>query len=82
MYKHRYLLCDATELLNLVLLCPFHHRLHHSGGLGISGTAHQLVITDADGRHLTGASLARPPTTAPPDVPPCPGPLGERAQWW
>ena len=31
---------------------------------------------------LTDASLARPPTTPPPDVPPCPGPKGERAQWW
>ncbi|WP_264917039.1 hypothetical protein, partial [Mycobacterium kiyosense] len=23
-----------------------------------------------------------PPTTAPPDVKPCTGPTGERAQWW
>ncbi|WP_370462751.1 hypothetical protein, partial [Mycobacterium sp. Marseille-P9652] len=22
------------------------------------------------------------PTTPPPDVPPCRGPLGERADWW
>src|SRR6195952_901641 len=26
-----------TELVNLVLLCPFHHRLHHSGGITITG---------------------------------------------
>ncbi|BBY27014.1 HNH endonuclease signature motif containing protein [Mycolicibacterium sediminis] len=71
-----------TEPSNLVLLCPFHHRLHHRGGITLTGPAEHLVVTDADGRELTGASLARPPTTPPPDVPPCPGPLGERAQWW
>ena len=70
-----------TELWNLVLLCPFHHRLHHNGGITITGPADTLVVTDEDGRTLTGASLARPPTTEPPNVPPCPGPLGERAQW-
>ncbi|BBY28436.1 HNH endonuclease signature motif containing protein [Mycolicibacterium sediminis] len=71
-----------TEPSNLVLLCPFHHRHHHRGAITITGPADHLVVTDADGRELTGASLARPPTTAPPDVPPCRGPLGERAQWW
>ncbi|MCV7424896.1 DUF222 domain-containing protein [Mycobacterium yunnanensis] len=71
-----------TDPDNLVLLCPFHHRLHHSGGITISGTATRLVVTDADGAALTGASLARPPTTPPPAVPPCTGPLGERADWW
>ncbi|WP_163717365.1 HNH endonuclease signature motif containing protein [Mycobacterium bourgelatii] len=72
----------ATELANLVLLCPFHHRLHHRGVITITGPADQLCITDSDGRVLTGASLARPPTQPPPDVPPCPGPTGERADWW
>ena len=71
-----------TELLNLVLLCPFHHRLHHSGGITISGPADHLVVTDADGQPLSGASLARPPTTPPPVVPPYKGPTGERADWW
>jgi len=71
-----------TDLDNLVLLCPFHHRLHHTGGITISGTATRLVVTDTDGSTLTGASLARPPTSPPPDVPPCTGPLGERADWW
>ncbi|MEU0494195.1 HNH endonuclease signature motif containing protein [Mycobacterium sp. NPDC006124] len=71
-----------TDPDNLVLLCPFHHRLHHRGGITIAGTATHLVVTDTDGAVLTGASLARPPTTPPPDVPPCTGPLGERADWW
>lgn len=71
-----------TELDNLVLLCPFHHRLHHCGGITITGPADRLQVTDADGHLLTPASLARPPTTTPPNVPPCPGPTGERAQWW
>ncbi len=64
------------------LLCPFHHRLHHKGELTLTGPADTLVVTDADGDPMTGAALARPPTTPPPEVPPCTGPLGERAQWW
>jgi len=71
-----------TELWNLVLLCPFHHRLHHKGVITLTGPAEQLKVTDENGDTLTDASLARPPTTPPPDVPPCPGPKGERAQWW
>lgn len=71
-----------TELHNLVLLCPYHHRLHHKGGITITGPADRLVVTDTAGNQLHGGSLARPPTTPPPDVPPCPGPTGERAQWW
>jgi hypothetical protein len=71
-----------TELANLALLCPYHHRLHHRGGITITGPAEHLEVKDADGRHLTAASLARPPTTPPPDVPPYPGPTGERVDWW
>ena len=41
-----------------------------------------LTVTDEDGQPLDSGSLARPPTTPPPDVPPCPGPTGERADWW
>jgi len=72
----------VTELHNLVLVCPYHHRLHHRGGITITGPADRLVVSDAAGRPLSNRSLARPPTTPPPDVPPCPGPTGERAQWW
>jgi hypothetical protein len=71
-----------TELSNLVLVCPYHHRLHHQGGITITGPATDLVVTDSDGQQLNAGSLARPPTLPPPDVPPCPGPTGERAQWW
>ena len=72
----------TTDLDNLVLVCPYHHRLHHRGGITITGPAHRLVVTDSAGKQLHGGSLARPPTTPPPDVPPCPGPTGERADWW
>lgn len=71
-----------TELFNLVLLCPYHHRLHHRGGITITGPADDLTVTDSSGRLLSAASLARPPNLPPPDVPPCPGPTGERADWW
>ena len=71
-----------TELFNLVLLCPYHHRLHHRGIITITGPAPDITVTDSDGQPLSPGSLARPPTTPPPDVPPCRGPLGERADWW
>ncbi len=71
-----------TELHNLVLVCPYHHRLHHKHVITITGPADRLVVTDSAGSELHGGSLARPPTTPRPDVPPCPGPTGERAQWW
>jgi hypothetical protein len=72
----------ATELDNLVLLCPYHHRLHHRGVITITGPADTLSVSDCAGRTLSPASLARPPTRPPPAVAPCPGPTGERAQWW
>ncbi|MBU3706242.1 MAG: HNH endonuclease [Mycobacterium sp.] len=71
-----------TELSNLVLLCPYHHRLHHRGVIAISGSADDLTISGSDGRALGSGSLARPPDGSPPDVPPCSGPLGEAADWW
>jgi hypothetical protein len=72
----------ATELDNLVLVCPYHHRMHHRGRITITGPAQHLVVTDAFGTPLTNQSLARPPTTPPPAVPPYRGPIGERARWW
>ena len=72
----------ATELSNLVLVCPYHHRSHHRGTITITGTAPDLTITDNSGQPLSAASLARPPTQPPPAVAPCPGPTGEHAHWW
>ncbi|ORB64723.1 HNH endonuclease signature motif containing protein [Mycolicibacterium tusciae] len=71
-----------TEMDNLVLVCPYHHRAHHRGEITITGPAPTITVTDSDGQTLTSTSLARPPNRPPPDVPPCPGPTGERAQWW
>jgi hypothetical protein len=71
-----------TELANLVLLCPYHHRLHHRGVITITGPAEALSVVDSAGRQLSPASLARPPTRPLPTVAPCPGPAGERAGWW
>ncbi|MCV6972856.1 HNH endonuclease signature motif containing protein [Mycobacterium bohemicum] len=70
-----------TELANLVLVCPHHHRLHHRGLLTLTGPADALTVTDGAGQPLRPGSLARPPSEPPPAVPPCPGPTGERAQW-
>jgi hypothetical protein len=71
-----------TELENLVLVCPYHHRAHHRGVITITGTAQDLTVTDQAGAPLPPGSLARPPTTPPPKVKPCSGPTGERADWW
>ena len=71
-----------TELANLVLVCPYHHRLHHRGIITITGPAHTLTVTDKARRVLSNASLARPPTKLPPAVPPWHGSSGERADWW
>ncbi len=71
-----------TELDNLVLLCPYHHRLHHRGVITITGPASRLTVTDSTGRQLESGSLARPPNQPPPTVAPYRGPTGERADWW
>jgi hypothetical protein len=70
-----------TDLTNLVLLCPYHHRAHHRGTITITGPPERLTVTDSDGRTLSPGSLARPPNRPPPDVEPYRGPIGERAQW-
>ncbi|ORX18674.1 HNH endonuclease signature motif containing protein, partial [Mycobacterium xenopi] len=56
----------ATELANLVLVCPYHHRLHHRGVITITGSADKLIVTDSTGRRLRAGSLARPPNRPPP----------------
>ena len=73
-----------TELDNLVLVWPYHHRAHHRGVITLTGPADTLTVTvtDSTGRKLHAGSLARPPTQPPPAVAPYPGPIGERADWW
>ena len=41
-----------------------------------------IWLRGVDGQPLSAGSLARPTTKPPPAVPPCPGPTGERADWW
>lgn len=69
-----------TELANLVLVCPFHHRCHHRGLISIRGPAHALEVSDRWGRPLTGGSLARTPTARPRPAR-YQHPTGERAEW-
>lgn len=70
-----------TELWNLVLVCPYHHRLHHRGGITIRGPADRLEVVDRRDRLLSGASLARPPSRPFPEAPLYQHVPGERAQW-
>ncbi|WP_133117736.1 HNH endonuclease signature motif containing protein, partial [Mycolicibacterium duvalii] len=49
----------ATELDNLVLLCPWHHRQHHRGVITITGPAPTITVTDRQGRPLQPGSLAQ-----------------------
>jgi uncharacterized protein DUF222 len=46
-----------TALPNLIELCAFHHRLHHEGGFGITGTAGNLRFTRPDGRVIEAEPL-------------------------
>jgi hypothetical protein len=70
-----------TELWNLVLVCPFHHRLHHRGGSPSGVPAAELEVIDRRDRLLSGGSLARPPGEPFPDAPRYRHVPGERAQW-
>ena len=57
------------RLNNLVLLCPYHHRLHHRGTITITGPQTASPSSTATAIMSPGA-LARPPNPPPPDVPP------------
>ena len=54
---------DPTDEWNLVALCRWHHRLHHRGLLGLTGTAATLEVTDELGYPIR----ARPPNPPPGD---------------
>ncbi len=49
----------VTELWNLVLLCPYHHRFVHEHGWSITGVTSRpdgLVFHAPDGRRVGGPS--------------------------
>jgi hypothetical protein len=68
-----------TEITNLCALCPYHHRQHHLGALGITGdptTIDGLQFTDSRGR-LLEPGRPRPPNDLP-AAEPYASPHGER----
>jgi hypothetical protein len=70
-----------TELENLVLLCPHHHRMHHKGEITVLGPASRLRVLDSDRRELRHGTLARRPHGPPPNAAPYTGSSGERCHW-
>jgi hypothetical protein len=77
----------VTESWNLICLCPYHHRVHHRGDLGIHGNADEpdgVVFTNRHGRVIASTGARPVPPGAPP--PPPTGeyrhPLGERVDTW
>jgi hypothetical protein len=76
----------GTDTANLVALCQFHHRLHHRGGLGISGDADDpdgVVFADERGRPLAACGRPVPPGDRPWPTGSWVHPTGERydAAW-
>jgi Domain of unknown function (DUF222)/HNH endonuclease len=74
----------GTDPSNLLALCPFHHRMLHTGRLRITGDPDDpdgLTFSDDRGRELTPAR-ARPPTGQPPTTPPYRHPSGEHLNGW
>ena len=58
----------TTDTANLLALCQFHHRLHHRGGLGVTGNADDpdgVVFTDDRGRLLAACARPVPPGERP-----------------
>ena len=54
----------VTDTWNLICLCPHHHRLHHTGVLGISGNADDpdsIVFTDSRGSPLGSCGQTETP---------------------
>jgi HNH endonuclease len=50
-----------TELDNLILLCPRHHKLLHDHHIRTSGHAHQPIFEDPTGRPITTNQPHAPP---------------------
>ena len=51
----------ATELDNLILLCPRHHKLLHDHHIRTSGNGKQPAFTDEAGRAITANQPHAPP---------------------
>jgi HNH endonuclease len=51
----------VTELVNLILLCPRHHKLLHDRGIRTSGRAEEPVFADGGGRAITANQPHAPP---------------------
>jgi hypothetical protein len=51
----------ATELDNLILLCPHHHKLLHDHHIHTSGNADQPAFADRGGRAITANQPHAPP---------------------
>ncbi len=75
-----------TDSWNLASLCPYHHRLHHKGLLGITGNADEpdgLTFTNEHGHHIPTAARPVIPTGPPPSpARPYEHPLGESLDRW
>jgi len=71
----------ATETINLVSLCPRHHRMHHTGQLHIRGNPDQpdgLEFLDTTGNPIRGPSPIKPVGPPPAPTKPFEPPTGER----
>jgi hypothetical protein len=74
------------DTANLIAICGADHRLHHRGGLGITGNADDpngLTFCDGHGRVIDPAARPTKPTRPPPKPhKPYEHPTGERLQHW
>jgi hypothetical protein len=51
----------VTELANLILLCPRHHKLLHHHHISTSGHGTAPIFTDQNGRAITTNQPHAPP---------------------
>ena len=58
-----------TELANLVMLCPFHHRLVHEGGFSIERGDGAFRFLDPRGAVVRGWQELLPPSCVPAETP-------------
>jgi hypothetical protein len=73
-----------TDTWNLISLCATHHRMHHTGLLGITGDAddpHGIAVTDARGSPIPAACAPAPPGRLPDRERPYEHPPAGRIDW-